>query len=97
MINPNAMKHLLPLSPSGEMENFFLATEQYAPELRNMCESFERDSGPICDGHRIVTQLTDGGRRGVPTVMLFKSGAKVASLVGAQSKSQLEQFLDQNA
>ena len=69
MINPNAMKHLLPLSPSGEMENFFLATEQYAPELRNMCESFERDSGPICDGHRIVTQLTDGGRRGVPTVI----------------------------
>ncbi|MAX33817.1 thioredoxin [Onishia taeanensis] len=37
------------------------------------------------------------GVRGVPTVMLFKSGAKVASLVGAQSKSQLEQFLDQNA
>ena len=37
------------------------------------------------------------GVRGVPTVMLFKSGAKVASLVGAQSKSQLTQFIDQNA
>ncbi|GAB2716524.1 thioredoxin [Halomonas garicola] len=37
------------------------------------------------------------GVRGVPTVMLFKSGTKVASLVGAQSKSQLSQFLDQNA
>ncbi|GAA5173441.1 thioredoxin [Modicisalibacter zincidurans] len=37
------------------------------------------------------------GVRGVPTVMLFKSGAKVASLVGAQSKSQLVQFIDQNA
>ncbi|WP_017429996.1 thioredoxin [Vreelandella jeotgali] len=37
------------------------------------------------------------GVRGVPTVMLFKSGTKVASLVGAQSKSQLGQFLDQNA
>ena len=36
------------------------------------------------------------GVRGVPTVMLFKSGAKVASLVGAQSKSQLTQFIDQN-
>jgi thioredoxin 1 len=36
------------------------------------------------------------GVRGVPTVMLFKSGNKVASLVGAQSKSQLSQFIDQN-
>jgi thioredoxin 1 len=37
------------------------------------------------------------GVRGVPTVMLFKSGTKIASLVGAQSKSQLAQFIDQNA
>ncbi|MGY4878327.1 thioredoxin [Vreelandella aquamarina] len=36
------------------------------------------------------------GVRGVPTVMLFKSGTKVASLVGAQSKSQLNQFIEQN-
>jgi len=39
---------------------------------------------------------SEQGVRGVPTVMLFKSGAKVASLVGAQSKSQLTQFLEQN-
>jgi thioredoxin 1 len=37
------------------------------------------------------------GVRGVPTIMLFKSGTKVASLVGAQSKSQLSQFIEQNA
>tara|TARA_R110000850_G_scaffold50117_2_gene123111 strand:- start:617 stop:829 length:213 start_codon:yes stop_codon:yes gene_type:complete len=37
------------------------------------------------------------GVRGVPTVMLFKAGTKVASLVGAQSKSQLTQFIEQNA
>ncbi|ARS51573.1 thioredoxin [Kushneria konosiri] len=37
------------------------------------------------------------GVRGVPTVMMFKDGAKVASLVGAQSKTQLVQFIDQNA
>ncbi|TVU72940.1 thioredoxin [Cobetia crustatorum] len=36
------------------------------------------------------------GVRGVPTVILFKSGAKVASLVGAQSKGQLSQFIEQN-
>jgi thioredoxin 1 len=39
---------------------------------------------------------SEHGVRGVPTVMLFKSGAKVASLVGAQSKTQLTQFLEQN-
>ena len=37
------------------------------------------------------------GVRGVPTVIMFKDGAKVASLVGAQSKTQLVQFIDQNA
>jgi len=37
------------------------------------------------------------GVRGVPTGMLFKAGTKVASLVGAQSKSQLSQFIEQNA
>ncbi|WP_106478564.1 thioredoxin [Phytohalomonas tamaricis] len=36
------------------------------------------------------------GVRGVPTVVMFKSGTKVASLVGAQSKPQLTQFIDQN-
>lgn len=37
------------------------------------------------------------GVRGMPTVMLFKSGTKVGALVGAQSKSQLTQFIEQNA
>ncbi|MFO7909482.1 MAG: thioredoxin [Halomonas sp.] len=57
------------------------------------------------DGLKVVSINVDDapeiaaeqGVRGVPTVMLFKSGTKVASLVGAQSKSQLNQFLEQNA
>ncbi|MFG6668042.1 thioredoxin [Halomonas sp. HNIBRBA4712] len=57
------------------------------------------------DGLKVVSVNVDDapeiaaeqGVRGVPTVMLFKSGTKVASLVGAQSKSQLTQFIDQNA
>ncbi|MCM2131989.1 thioredoxin [Larsenimonas rhizosphaerae] len=36
------------------------------------------------------------GVRGVPTVVMFKEGNKVASLVGAQSKPQLVQFIEQN-
>lgn len=34
--------------------------------------------------------------RGVPTLMLFKSGEPVATKVGALSKSQLVEFLDQS-
>lgn len=39
---------------------------------------------------------TEQGVRGVPTVMLFKDGQKVSSLIGAQTKSQLEEFIDQH-
>ena len=36
------------------------------------------------------------GIRGIPTLMLFKNGAVVATKVGALSKSQLTAFLDSN-
>ncbi|RJS93581.1 sensor domain-containing diguanylate cyclase [Salinisphaera sp. Q1T1-3] len=62
MINPNAMKHLLPLAGADGVENFFLATEKHAPELRNFVEGFAADFGTICDGHRIFVDL---GRRNV--------------------------------
>jgi thioredoxin 1 len=34
------------------------------------------------------------GVRGIPTLMLFRNGAMIASSVGALSKSQLTLFLD---
>ncbi len=36
------------------------------------------------------------GIRGIPTLMLFKSGAVEATKVGALSKSQLTAFIDSN-
>ena len=36
------------------------------------------------------------GRRGIPTLMLFKDGNVEATKVGALSKSQLTEFLDSN-
>ncbi len=36
------------------------------------------------------------GIRGIPTLMLFKDGAAVATKVGALSKSQLTAFIDGN-
>ena len=36
------------------------------------------------------------GVRGIPTLLLFKSGNVVATKVGALTKSQLAAFLDEN-
>lgn len=36
------------------------------------------------------------GIRGIPTLMLFKNGAVVATKVGALSKSQLASFIESN-
>ena len=36
------------------------------------------------------------GIRGIPTLMLFKNGQLAATKVGAMSKGQLTEFLDQN-
>lgn len=69
-----------------------------APVVDEVAEEREEDlkvvSVNVDDAPEIAAEQ---GVRGVPTVMLFKSGNKVASLVGAQSKSQLSQFIDQNA
>ena len=36
------------------------------------------------------------GIRGIPTLLLFKNGAVAATKVGALSKTQLKEFLDEN-
>ncbi|EPT7246478.1 thioredoxin TrxA [Proteus mirabilis] len=36
------------------------------------------------------------GIRGIPTLILFKNGAVAATKVGALSKTQLKEFLDEN-
>lgn len=44
------------------------------------------------DDHQSVAQRF--GVRGIPTLMLFRNGAVIATSVGALSKSQLTLFLD---
>jgi thioredoxin 1 len=36
------------------------------------------------------------GIRGIPTLLLFKNGGVAATKVGALSKTQLQEFLDEN-
>ncbi len=58
MINPHAMKHLLPLAGMRDTGNLFAMLDGCAPELRNLFEGFTAERGTVCDGHRIMVDLT---------------------------------------
>ncbi len=60
MMNPYAMQVLMPLVSARMVDNLFSVMERFAPELRNMAETFPRRQGPICEGHRIT--VTPGTR-----------------------------------
>jgi diguanylate cyclase (GGDEF)-like protein/PAS domain S-box-containing protein len=57
MINPYAMKHLVPLAGERDTGNLFAVLENCAPELRNLFEGFAKARGTVCDGHRIMVDL----------------------------------------
>lgn len=59
MINPHAMKHLLPIAAATrrDMSNLFSTLEDCAPELRNRLQHFEHARGTVCENHRIVVNL----------------------------------------
>jgi diguanylate cyclase (GGDEF)-like protein/PAS domain S-box-containing protein len=60
MINPNAMKHLLPLAGTRDPSNLLVMLEGCAPELRNLYDGYGKDRGTICDGHRIAVDIGAG-------------------------------------
>ena len=53
MINPLATQLLMPIKPDGDISNFFNTIESVAPELRNICSSFSKKRGQICDALRV--------------------------------------------
>jgi diguanylate cyclase (GGDEF)-like protein/PAS domain S-box-containing protein len=57
MINPYAMKHLLPLAGGRNPSNLFAMLEGSAPELRNLLDDFVAERGTVCDGHRITVDI----------------------------------------
>ena len=57
MINPYAMKHLLPLAGARGASNLFTMLESSAPELRNLFDGFTEARGTVCDGHRITVDI----------------------------------------
>ena len=56
MINPVAMRLLLPIARKPIIVNFFDIIEAYAPELRNLLDAFKAEHGPVCEGQRIVVR-----------------------------------------
>jgi diguanylate cyclase (GGDEF)-like protein/PAS domain S-box-containing protein len=57
MLNPYAMKHLLPLAGMRDATNLFEMLEDCAPELRNLFDGFAAERGTVCDGHNIIVDL----------------------------------------
>ncbi len=52
MMNPHAMKHLLPMAGDRDMTNLFSILEGCAPELRNLFDAHESGRGTVADGLR---------------------------------------------
>jgi diguanylate cyclase (GGDEF)-like protein/PAS domain S-box-containing protein len=69
MINPHAMKHLLPIAGGRDPTNLFAMLEGCAPEMRNMLDRFAAVRGTVCDGHRIIIDLDRQHDRDDPKVL----------------------------
>lgn len=69
LINPNAMKHLLPLAGNRDPGNLFDMLEDCAPELRNIFADFRGDRGTVCDGHQIAVDMGAGRGGNDPKVL----------------------------
>lgn len=68
-----------------------------APILSEIADEFE---GKLTVGKLNVDENNETppkyGIRGIPTLLLFKDGAVAATKVGALSKTQLQEFLNDN-
>jgi diguanylate cyclase (GGDEF)-like protein/PAS domain S-box-containing protein len=77
LMNPYAMKHLLPLAGMRDTGNLFAMLESSAPELRNLFDGFAEQRGTVCEGHRIIVDLRrhqDGDEPKVLACTLVKLG-----------------------
>jgi diguanylate cyclase (GGDEF)-like protein len=53
MLNPKAAQLLMPLSPDGNLDNFFSLLGDVAPQLRLMTEQLGQSSGVVCESLRV--------------------------------------------
>ncbi len=53
LINPLAMKLLLPIAQDGIVTNFFRIIGAYSPELRHIVGHYQASSGTVLEGRHI--------------------------------------------
>lgn len=100
VVNPRAMKYLMPLAGGANPENLFEALERHAPELRSIVGAFTPTHGEIRDGHRIYVDLGERRRKGRPHVLscsIVRLGADrfMATLSDISAQVAQEQRLNQ--
>jgi diguanylate cyclase (GGDEF)-like protein/PAS domain S-box-containing protein len=58
MVNPLCSQYLMPLSRDNCMSNLFDSLQSVAPDLRSRVESFNKESGTICDEVQLNVRAT---------------------------------------
>ena len=69
MINPIAAQLLMPHSRNGGLDNLFVALEDIAPDLRNLCQQSTVQSGKICDGMHVHLHAGSGCSKRMPQIL----------------------------
>jgi diguanylate cyclase (GGDEF)-like protein len=95
MMNPMAAQLLMPLSPTGSLDNLFTVLDGVAPQLRQLASEFKASSGTVCESLRIAIG-TDRQRRATPQVlaismMKLEAGRLMAMVSDATEAVQREQ------
>lgn len=96
LMNPLGVQLLIPLSRDGNIDNFFDAMGESAPEIREMAERFEHRVGRICDEHRVIHDVrsTKGTRSVLLSVTVQKTDtsvfvAVISDVTAAAKREQL--------
>lgn len=67
ILNPHAAQLLMPVAPNGMIVNLLDSLREWAPELRNLVDGFDKPSGMICEDHRVFLACRSAG----PCVLSF--------------------------
>jgi diguanylate cyclase (GGDEF)-like protein/PAS domain S-box-containing protein len=90
LANPHAARYLLAITRKPAMDNFFVALETCAPELRHMVRTFREKSGVICEQHRVFVRAAGPGVRVLACSMIKASPSMVMAVLQDITK-QVEQ------
>ncbi len=95
MMNPMAAQLLMPVSPTGSLDNLYAVLDGVAPQLRQLATDFKAASGTVCDALRMTMPAWRHGSAGhqVLAISLMKvdAGRLMAMVSDATQAVQREQ------